>query len=168
VIRYGRPAARGRKIFGELMPYGKLWRTGAGKCTTLQFDQPVTLGGKEIKAGAYALVSIPEKDRWTILLNSDTSKVYGAPEEYNPKTEVALFTVQVQKAERFYESLSFTLDITKNNGELFIGWENTMVHFTLLTNSNKKALEKINQALAKNPNDADNLSYAAYYLNMNI
>jgi len=167
-IRYGRPAARGRKIFGELVPYGKHWRTGGGKCTTLQFDQPVTIGGKEIKAGIYALVTIPEKNQWTILLNSDTSKIFGASQdEYNQKTEVARFMTPTEKAKRFYESLSFDLDVVNNNGELFVSWENTTVHFTIITNSNKKAREEINQTLAKNPDNADNLSYAAYYLNMN-
>ena len=166
IIRYERPAARGRKIFGDLVPYGKLWRTGAGKGTTLQIDQPVTIGGKEIKSGIYALVSIPEKDQWIILLNSDTSKIYGDPSEYDTKTEVVRLFVKPEKVARLYESLTFDLDVIKNNGELYLCWENTLVHFQITTNSNTNALEEINQTLAKNPS-ADNLSYAAYYLNMN-
>jgi tetratricopeptide (TPR) repeat protein len=167
VIRYERPAARGRKIFGDLVPYGKLWRTGAGKGTSLQFDQPVTIGGKEIKPDIYALVSIPGKDEWTILLNSDTSKIYGAPEEYDTKTEVARFLVKPEKVVRFFESFTLDLDVVKNNGELYLSWENTQVHFPIITNSNNKALEEINKTLSQKPDDADNLSYAAYYLNMN-
>jgi tetratricopeptide (TPR) repeat protein len=167
VLRYGRPAARGRKIFGELVPYGKLWRTGAGKCTTIQFDQVVIIGEREIKPGIYALVSIPEKDQWTILLNSDTNKIYGAPEEYDTKTEAARFIVKSKNVTRFYESLSLELDVVKNNGELYISWETTQVHFPILTNSNKKALEEINKTLSERPDDADNLSYSAYYLEMN-
>jgi tetratricopeptide (TPR) repeat protein len=166
-IRYERPAARTRKIFDGLVPYGKLWRTGAGKCTTLQFDQPVIVGGREIKPGIYALLSIPGKEEWTILLNTDTSKVYGAPEEYDPKFEVARLTAKPEKTNRYYESLTLDLDVVKNNGELFVSWENTRVHFSISTNSNSKALEEINQTLSRNPDSADDLAYAAYYLDMN-
>ena len=166
-IRYERPAARDRKIFGDLVPYGKLWRTGAGKGTTLQFDQAVTIGGKEIKPGIYALVSIPGKEQWTILLNSDISKIYGAPEEYDTKTEVVRFFVRPEKVARFYESLTLDLDIVRNNGELYLIWENTQVHFSITTNSNTRAHEEINQTLIKNPDNAKTLSSAAYYLYMN-
>ena len=78
-IRSGRPAARERKIMGELVPYGKLWRTGAGKCSTNAFDTPVEINGKTIPAGVYALVTIPRETEWTVMLNSDTSKIYGDP-----------------------------------------------------------------------------------------
>ena len=166
-IRYERPAARDRKIFGDLVPYGKLWRTGAGKGSTLQFDQAVTIGGKEIKPGIYALVSIPGKEQWTILLNSDTSKIYGAPEEYDTKTEVVRFFVRPEKVVRFYESLTLDLDVVRNNGELYLSWENTQMHFSIATNSNARAHEEIKQTLIKNPDNAENFSFAAYYLNMN-
>lgn len=167
IVRYERPAARGRKIFGDLVPYGKLWRTGAGKGSRLQFDQAVTIAGKEIKAGIYALVSIPEKEQWTILLNSDTSKNYGDPSEYDVKTEAARFSVKPEKVARFYESFTLDLDVVNNNGELYLSWENTQVRFPIITNSNKKAMVEINKTLSQKPDDADNLSCAAYYLNMN-
>src|SRR5690242_7898509 len=72
-VNYERPAARGRKIFGDLVPFDKLWRTGAGNCTKIKFSSPVTITGKKIAAGTYSLLSIPNLLQWTIILNSDTT-----------------------------------------------------------------------------------------------
>src|SRR5687767_12600444 len=112
-IRYGRPAARERKIMGELVPYKKLWRTGAGKCTLIAFDKPVMIHNKAIPAGAYALVTIPNEREWTVLLNSDTSKLYGDPSEYNQTTEAVAFNVVPTTSSRFYESMTISIDISK-------------------------------------------------------
>ncbi len=166
-IYYGRPAARGRKIFGELVPYGQLWRTGAGKGTTIKFDKPITLGRKEIPAGIYSLTSIPNRTEWTVLLNSDTSKIYGAPEEYDVRTEMVRLSVKPEMTQQFFESLTLQLDIISNNGELYISWENTQIHFPILTSNNASAWHEIETKLTANPNDADNLAYAVYYLQMN-
>lgn len=167
-IHYGRPAARGRKIFGELVPFGQVWRTGGGANTKIQFDKPVTIGGKSIPAGTYTLVTIPNPAQWTILLNSNTKKIFGAQQDgYDAETEVARFDVSAKKSERFYESFTIELDIVNNDVELYISWENTQVHFPILTNSNVLALKDIETHLSANPSDSDNLAYAAYYLHMN-
>src|SRR5688572_23365505 len=79
-IYYERPAARGRsekEIFGTLVPMGKVWRTGAGNCTTIKFDTDVFIDGKKVAAGKYALFTIPGREKWTIILNTDTL-AYGA------------------------------------------------------------------------------------------
>jgi tetratricopeptide (TPR) repeat protein len=167
IIRYERPAARGRKIMGELVPFGKMWRTGAGKCTTLQFDQPVTLGGKLVPAGIYAMATIPSQKEWIVLLNSDTSKIYYQASDNNEKTEVARFSVKAQPTNRFYESLSLDLDIKNNNGILYLSWENTQVSIPIETNAGLVAESRIREALNKNPNDPEALSSIAYYYEMN-
>ena len=151
-----------------MVPYGQVWRTGAGESSKLKFDKPVTISGKSIPAGTYALVTIPNPTHWTILLNSNTKKNFGAQQDaYDIETEVVRLNVPAQKTEYFYESFTIEVDIANNNAEMLISWENTQVHFTILTNNNEEALKIIQDFLAIHQTDADNLSYAAYYLDMN-
>jgi tetratricopeptide (TPR) repeat protein len=167
-IHYGRPAARGRKIFGELVPFGQVWRTGGGASTKIQFDKAVTVGGKLIPAGTYTLVTIPNPAQWTILLNSNIQKIFGAQQDgYDIATEVVRFDVPKKNTERFYESFTIELDMINNDAELYMSWENTQVHFPILTGNNAQALKEIESYLTANPTDSDNLAYAAYYLSMN-
>jgi len=167
-IHYGRPAARGRKIFGELVPLGEVWRTGGGASTKIQFDKPVTMGGKSIPAGTYSMVTIPNQTQWTILINANTKKIFGAQQDpYEVATEVVRFDVPAQSTEYFYESFTIDLDIMNNDVELYMRWENTQVHFPIYTNNNAQALHNIETHLAAHPTDSDNLAYAAYYLGMN-
>lgn len=162
-LQYGRPSARGRKIMGELVPFGKLWRTGAGKCTTLSFDQPVTIANKTIPAGIYAVLSIPDTSEWIVLLNSDTRKAYGDPSEYDAASEVIRFKVNPQKTARFYESLTFDIDVVNNDGMLYLSWENTQIQFSIATNSDAEALQRIHQALKDHPHDPEVFSTATHY-----
>jgi tetratricopeptide (TPR) repeat protein len=167
-IEYGRPAARGRKIFGELVPYNEVWRTGGGASTKIKFDKPVTIGDKSIPAGTYSLVTIPNPAQWIILVNSNTTKIFGAQQDaYDIASEVARLNVAVQKTDRFYESFTIDLDIVNNDVELYLRWENTQVHFPIHTNNNALAQQYIETYLAANPSDSDNFAYAAYYLSMN-
>ena len=167
-IHYGRPTTRGRKIFDGLVPYGMVWRTGGGESTKIKFDKPVAIGGKSIQPGNYALVTIPNQGTWIILLNSNTEKIFGAQQDgYDIETEVAHLNGPARKTERFYESLTIEMDIVNNNAEVYISWENTQVHFPILTSNNDEALREIETKLSLNPNDADNLAQAVYYLRMN-
>lgn len=166
-IRYGRPAARDRKIMGELVPFNKLWRTGAGNCTTIAFDRAVVLNQKTIPPGVYAFVTIPGKDEWTVFLNSDTSRLYGDPSEYNPATEAVRLTVGSERTNRFYESLTIDLDIVRYDAELYLSWENTQIHFPIATGSHEKALNEIKAAIDQNPADPNLLAEASYYYSMN-
>jgi hypothetical protein len=166
-IRYGRPGIRNRKIMGERVPYGKLWRTGAGKCTLIAFDQPVVIGGKSIPAGAYALLSIPDQNEWTVMLNSDTTKLYGDPMEYDEKTEAVAFKVTPQKSNRRYESLTVSLDIVKYDAVFYLAWEDTQISFPISTLSYEKARAEIAKSIQSNPNDPERLSQAAWFYYMN-
>jgi tetratricopeptide (TPR) repeat protein len=166
-IRYGRPAARERKIIGELVPYKKLWRTGAGKCSILAFEKPVVINNKVIPAGAYALVTIPDEKEWTVMLNSDTSKIYGDPSEYDQKNEVISFKVTSGTTARFYESLSITLDIVRYDAVFFLAWERTQISFPIKTLSHERALSEIKKTLDTHPNDPERLSQAAWFYYMN-
>lgn len=68
-VYYSRPAKNGRELFGELVPYGKVWRTGANEATEITFFQDVTIGGKPVEAGTYTLFTVPNEDSWTVILN---------------------------------------------------------------------------------------------------
>jgi tetratricopeptide (TPR) repeat protein len=167
VIRYERPAVRGRKIMGDLVSYNKLWRTGAGKCTTIQFDQPVKINNRSVAPGIYALLTIPSLNEWTVMLSSDTSKLYGDPSEYDLGKEIIRLSVKPRVSPRFYESLSIELDVADNDAILFLSWENTQISFVLGTNTYEVAEEKMRTALQLRPTDVDMLSSAAYFYEMN-
>lgn len=162
-IRYGRPAVRGRKIMGGLVPYKKLWRTGGGRCFMIDFNQPVIIDSKSIPAGAYALVTIPDEKEWTIMLNSDTSKYYGDPSEYDQKSEVVRLKVSSEKSSEFYESLTATIDIVQFDAVFSLQWENTRISFPIKTNSYEKAVANIKAAIEQQPNDPDVLGMASWF-----
>lgn len=166
-VTYGRPSTRERRIMGELVPYKKLWRTGAGPCTTISFDSDVTIGGKIIPKGIYALLTIPDEKEWIVMLNKDTSKVYGDPSEYDVNNEVVNFKVTPAKTNRFYESLTINLDIKKYDAMLYLSWENTEIHFPVFTGSHEKAIREIHRTLQKNPHDQESFAIGAYYYFMN-
>lgn len=166
-IQYGRPAARERRIFGGLIPYQKLWRTGAGKSTWLFFSTDVLINGKPVPAGAYAFVTIPGEKEWTVMLNADTSKLYGDPSEYDVAREAVLMTVKPEKTDHFYESLTIYLDSKKYDAEFYLAWENTRIHFPIVTRSHEKAIAEIKSTLKKEPDNVDALGHAANYYSMN-
>ena len=130
-VAYARPLARGRKIFGGLIPLDSLWRTGAGDCTTLKLKEEVVVGDKKIAAGKYSLFTIPSANEWTIILNSETT-MHGTS-GYDAQKDVHRFKVKSEKADRFYEN--FTIEINdinaKGEASLNLIWENTMVKIPL-------------------------------------
>ncbi|HEY5822827.1 MAG TPA: DUF2911 domain-containing protein [Cyclobacteriaceae bacterium] len=166
-ISYERPAARGRKIMGELVPYNKLWRTGAGNCTKIKFNQPVVIGDRKINAGTFSLLTIPGPTEWIIILNRDTT-LYGT-RSYNQSKDLVRFNVKPEKSTRYYESLTIDIDVIPNNAELYISWESTQIHFTIGTESDKRTAEFIKQNLLTNKSkDSDEYATAAeYYFYLN-
>jgi tetratricopeptide (TPR) repeat protein len=165
-IRYGRPAVRERKIMGDLVPYGKLWRTGAGRCTTFSFDQDVVINNKSIRAGIYSIATIPGEREWVVMLNSDTSKIYGVPEEYDIKNEVIRFSVFPEKALRFYESLTIDVEVVRDDAVIYLAWENTQIQFQINTGAHERMLAEIHNTLQHDPDNRDILLVAAwrYYM----
>ncbi len=130
-VAYARPLARGRKIFGALVPFDSVWRTGAGGCTTIKLKEEVTMGDKKIAAGKYALFTIPTADEWTIILNGDTT-LHGAF-GYDAQKDKYRFKVKSMKSDRFYETFTIEINDINANGEGFLNliWENTMVKIPL-------------------------------------
>jgi hypothetical protein len=162
-ITYERPAMRGRTIFGALVPYGKLWRTGAGNCTRIRFTKPVEIGKTPVPSGTYSLLTIPDVKSWTIILNKDTT-LYGL-DGYKPDNDVVRVTAPVQSATRRYESLTFDIDVVPNNGVVYLSWGNTQVSFLVETGIDKASMDFINASLLTGKStDAEQYAVAAEYL----
>lgn len=122
-IVYCRPSADKRQIMGGLVPYGEVWRTGANRATTIEFDKPVKIEGKALAAGKYALFTIPNENEWIIILNEDFNQ-QGAY-NYDQKKDVLRVTVKPKKTDQFVE----TFTITTEKDMVNMQWENTAVGF---------------------------------------
>ena len=128
-IEYSRPSVKDRKIFGDLVPFGEMWRTGANASTKIGFSNDVKIAGKDVKAGKYALYTIPGVDSWTIIFYKDLN-AGGMPDPYKEEEELMRFTVPSKKVDYKMESLLIQVNNLRNNSatiELY--WENTVVGF---------------------------------------
>lgn len=125
-VDYGRPSVRGRKIFGELVPYGKIWRVGANEATNITFEQSVLFGGKPTKIGRYAIFITPEEHEWTVVLNYDAD-AWGAY-SYDPNENAIEVKVPVQTQKELQESLEISFEgISETKINLQIRWEYSKV-----------------------------------------
>ena len=123
-IRYSQPATKGRTIWGDLVPYGKVWRTGANEATTFEVDQDVLIEGEPLPAGRYALFSIPGKEAWTFIFNKVADQ-WGAY-NYDPKQDALRVTTKPEAADEFAERLMFYLG---HNGRVRLHWAYLSVGF---------------------------------------
>jgi hypothetical protein len=123
-VEYGRPNVKGREIWGALVPYGKVWRTGADEATTITVSKDVVVEGQTLPAGKYALFTIPGEEEWTVIFNK-TAKQWGAF-KYDSGQDALRVTVPAKKAE-FVESM----DIEVSGPQVVIRWEEVAVPFTI-------------------------------------
>ena len=131
-VDYSRPNKNGREIFGGLVPYGKLWRTGANAVTKIKFSKPVTLGGKEIPAGEYALFTIPAADEWTIIVSKD-AKVQSAA-DYKQETDAARIMAKPEPNPITLETFTIGLsDVKGASATINLMWDQTRVPVKLTT-----------------------------------
>ncbi|WP_410004405.1 DUF2911 domain-containing protein [Aequorivita nionensis] len=124
-VIYSRPQKKGRDIFGGVVPYGEVWRTGANEATELDIYVPLKLGSTILKPGTYTLYTIPDEDNWTIIINSDTN-VWGAF-SYKKEKDVARITVPCEQAVAPIESLSMIFKTDGKGTVLMIGWDDHYV-----------------------------------------
>ena len=127
-VDYHRPGVKGRKVFGDLVPYGKLWRLGANEATTISFSSPVTIDGKKVDAGKYALFAIPEEDAWTFVLNSK-SEQWGAYQA-DAKQDVLKFEAKPEPSASATEWMTFSLDPVKpDTASIRMSWDKLTIAF---------------------------------------
>lgn len=160
-VNYSRPAARGRKIFGDLVPYGKVWRTGANSATTISFGEDVTFGDKKVPAGKYGLLTIPDAGSWTIILSKQLDVT--SPAAYKQDQDIARITVQSGNLPISIENFMIVFDnITSNSMQMNMVWENTGVSIPIKAAIEEKIMAQINDLMNK-----DNKPYfqsAMYYM----
>ncbi len=124
-INYGRPYRKGRKIFGDLVPYGQVWRTGANEATSLVTEADLVIGGAPVPAGSYTLYTLPQASGWRLILNKETGQ-WGT--EYDPSQDLARVDMQMERLAAPVEQ--FTISLNKRSqdaGVLRMEWENTGV-----------------------------------------
>ncbi len=148
-IEYSRPLVRGRVIFGDLVPYGKIWRTGANAATKISFSEDVTFGGQAVKAGTYALYTIPGKTNWTIMLYKDLN-LGGNVAQYNNENEVVRIQQKVHYNERSIESFTIALAKVKSNtAVLEISWDDVRIPIKIATEIDTKIMKNIDEVMHK-------------------
>lgn len=161
-VEYSRPSMKGRVIFGDLLPYGKMWRAGANSPTKLHFDKEVTVEGTTLSAGAYTLMAIPEKSEWTIILNKD-SKGNGVF-SYNKEEDVARFKVKATTLSAPVETVTINFtDITMKTAKIELAWEKTSVKFAFSTEIDENITAQIKKALDPNKDAGTYFQIANYY-----
>lgn len=165
-IEYSRPGSKGRTVFGELVPYGKLWRTGANANTTVAFSEDVTIDGKLLKKGKYALYTLPKADSWEVIFYNDTDN-WGLPEKWD-ETAVALRTVvKPETLGRKVETFTIGVNNVDNDyANLEISWEKTLIPVRFEVPTQKVAMKSIETTLA-GPNANDYFSAAQYLYQSN-
>ena len=124
-VTYSQPQKKGREIFGSLVPYGKVWRTGANEATEITTVKDILIGDILLKAGTYSLYTIPVKDKWTIIINADLGQ-WGAY-NYNASKDLFRFDVPVQAPEKKYEAFTIFFDHRNEVADLLMIWDNTKV-----------------------------------------
>lgn len=124
-VTYSRPLKNGREVFGKLVPFGEVWRTGANEATEIKFYQDVDFGGKKVKAGSYSLFTIPGEKEWTVILNSDVD--YWGAYKYNQKNDVVRVPATVGSLSEPLENFSIQFDKKGDKqGVLRLAWDTTV------------------------------------------
>ena len=159
-ITYSRPMVKGRTIFGDVVPFGKIWRTGANGATKVTFGEDVKVGGMAVKAGSYALYSVPDKSEWEIIINKGANN--GGLNGYKAEDDVARFKVKSMTLPMSIESFTVIIsDVSASTANIQIMWANTAVTIPVEADIDSKIMKQIDGAM-----NVDNRPYfaaASYY-----
>ncbi|MBA4138915.1 MAG: DUF2911 domain-containing protein [Segetibacter sp.] len=160
-LSYSRPGVKGRKVFGDLVPFDNVWRTGANAATILTFADEVMIGDKKIPAGKYGLVSIPNKDNWTLILTKQLNIT--SPAAYKQENDVVRVAAKPMQLNDKVENFTMQFaNIKPNSCDLQLMWDNTAVALPIKTDVETKVMGQIDNLMNK-----DNRPYfnaAMYYL----
>ncbi len=161
-VDYSSPGVKGRPIWGDLVPYGKVWRTGANEVTSITFNTPVKVNGKKLDAGTYGIHMIPDKEEWEVIFSGDTKT--DDPMDYDSSKDVLKIKVKPQE-NPFTERMTFTItDMDENSAMVNLLWEKLKLSFTVDSETQNLVLENARNLGAW----SDLNSAAAYCLQNNI
>ena len=165
-VEYSRPSAKGRVVFGDLVPFGKLWRTGANANSTVSFSEDVVINGTTVKKGKYAIFTLPKADMWEIILYTTTDN-WGLPENYDVNKVAVSLNVDPVMLNNNVESFTIGINnLTNDSATLDISWEKTMVSMKFEVPTQKAAMASIAKVLA-GPTAGDYFSSAQYFYQSN-
>lgn len=160
-LSYSRPNMKGRNVMGNLVPFGKVWRTGANGATTLTFADDVTIGSKVVTAGKYGLLTIPGKDSWVVIITKQLDVT--SPSAYKEESDVVRVNIAPQTTKDKVETFTMQFGNVKSNTcSLDLMWENTLVSLPISTDVDSKVMKQIENIMTK-----DNLPYfnaGMYYM----
>ena len=160
-LSYSRPGIKGRKIFGDLVPYGKVWRTGANNATTVTFGDDVMIGGTKVTAGTYGLLTIPGETEWTFIITKQTDVT--SPAAYKEDQDVVRVKVQPATLPFSIETMMINIDNIKSNSCVIgLAWDNVYASFDVTTDVESKVMKQIKDIM-----EGDNRPYfnaALYYI----
>ena len=166
-VVYSRPGTKGRKVFGEVVPFDKLWRTGANATTKIKFSTDVKLEGHDLPAGQYALFSIPGKSEWTVIVG----KVVGPPTQYDEKNDVVRFKVKPTELHDTVETFRIELrDLKDESGLIVLEWEKTAVPLRIQVETLSRVIPEIEKATSSGQK-LEAIEYfrcAMFYLNHDL
>ena len=167
ILQFARPSVKGREVYGNLVPYDKLWRTGANENSVISFNTSVTIDGKSIPAGKYSIYTIPSKDTWEFILYSDSNN-WGLPNKWDETKIVLSHKVSPHKLSKKAETFNISFDKLNNNSfTLGISWDYLYIPILFELPTKDTVMSSINEML-KNPNSSDLYKAAVYLLQENI
>ena len=160
-IEYSRPSAKGRKVFGGLVPFNEIWRTGANASTKLTFSENVKIAGNDLPKGTYALYTIPGEKEWTIIINKNLT--HWGSDDYKQEEDACRFNIKSMSVPNAVESFSIQMDNLKNSAfDISLTWENTTVSIPVALGTDESMVSGIKRAL-DGPAAGDFYTAARYY-----
>jgi hypothetical protein len=169
IVDYSRPSARGREIFGKLVPYERIWRVGANESTKFTTTETITVMGNTLAAGTYALYAFPGKKSWEIVFHSNTSHWGDGRADYNANEDVFRIRVQPIETKDFQENFVISFDeISHNSLVMHWDWANTRIRIPIALHTHSLMMKQIKKELAINPSAASYYQAARYLQEQNI
>lgn len=164
-VEYSRPSVRNRDIFGDLLPYGEIWRTGANKNTTISFSTTIELDGKKVEKGEYAIFTKPGKESWMVYLYSETEN-WGVPKEWDESKVVGSFKMNVNKTKDKTETFTIQFEnLTTTSADLVFSWEDIKVVLPVVVPTAELTQVSIDETMKGDSiSERDYYGAASYYL----
>ena len=160
-VSYSRPSMRGRKVFGDVVAYGKVWRTGANSPTRIKIGEDLEIDGQKVKAGEYTLYTRPGREMWEVVLSNGTGSI--GPEGYGKEFDVARFSIKPTLLEHNVQTFTIQItDITFNTCKLELLWERTLIAIPVVAHNEDRLDENIEKTLSK-PAQSPYFAAASYY-----
>ncbi len=163
-LEYSRPSKKGREIFGGLVRYNEMWRTGANASTKIEFADDVVVAGTPIKAGKYALYTVPSESAWTIIFHNNLTYWGTGGSDYKREEDAARVTVTPDKLQDVVETFTIQFDALRPDGcDLVLRWDMTEVRVPIALNTDEKMQAQIEAFMNPEPNYRPYYNAAAYY-----